>query len=450
MQTQSNQFKLFTQKRFLPYFMTQFLGAFNDNVFKTSLLVLIALTFSKTAPQKVDLLNNLGTALFICPFFLFSAFAGQLADHFPKHILIRWVKFGEVIITLLIAVGFYFYYFPFLLGVLFLLGAQSAFFSPVKYSILPQYLKKTELLGGNGLVEMGTFVAILCGTIIGGVLAGITDFGLVWISITVFLCALIGLIASFLIPEAPSGPPKPPHKFKRFSGIPFKHTWSIIKEVYALKELFWVIMGISWFWLFGAVVITQLPNFAQLFLGGTSEVITLLLVVTALGIGIGSVLCEQLCKHPKTHDEYLKLVPLGAIGIAVFMIDLGLSTQTALPPVDSFKVFLSEPIHYRAPIDLLLMGIFAGFYSVPLYVRMQTESPLAIRSQMIGANSIFNAVFMTVGSLFAIVALRIGLNIPQLFLVLGIMNATTLLILFYKIPVSLAVFKAWILRRDMP
>lgn len=450
MPNNSNQFQLLTQKRFLPYFITQFLGAFNDNVYKTSLLVLIALAYAKTEPQTVNLLNNLGTALFICPFFLFSAFAGQLADHYPKYILIRWVKLLEIIITLLVAVGFYIGHFPFLLAVLFLLGAQSAFFSPVKYSLLPQYLEKRELLGGNGLVEMGTFVAILVGTIIGGVLAGFSEMGLILLSTTLITCAVIGFFTSILIPPPPQMTPTKTSAFRPFKGIPFHHTFQIVKELYALKELFWVIIGISWFWLFGAVLLTQLPNFAQLFLGGTTEVITLLLVLTSLGIGIGSLMCEQICKHPRSPDEYLKLIPFGALGVTVFMADLSFNTQTALPPVKDFMAFLSNPHHYRAPLDLFFMGIFAGFYSVPLYVRMQTQSPEAIRSQMIASNNVFNAISMTLGSFLAIFVLRIGLSIPQLFLVLALMNVTVMLVLFIKIPLTYQTLRDWVLRKNTP
>lgn len=415
-----NQFQLLCLKRFVPYFGTQFMGALNDNVFKTALLVLISMTFANEYPDKANVLNNIAAAAFIFPFFLFAATAGQLADKFPKYRLIQIIKLAEVGIALLIGVGFYLNHFPFLLFVLFLLGTQAAFFSPVKYSILPQYLTNEELTGGNGLVQMGTFVAILMGTILGGLLVSHARWGELFIFIATFTFALIGLCFSLLIP--PAVYPSQARDLK-INWEPFSQTWRTLTSSIKNPLLFAAMIGISWFWFYGSVLLTQIPNYTKLHLHGGAIVMTLLLTVVSLGIGVGSLLCEKLSGH----KEEIGLVPLGAIGLTVFAADLGCALA-----------------YWRVFTDLFFLGLFGGFYIVPLYVMLQTRSPVETRSQVVAANNIMNAIFMTFASLVAIVMLKIGLSIPQLFLVIALMNAILVLCIFWAHPEFVFRFKDWL------
>ncbi len=424
-----HQFQLLKLRRFLPYFGTQYLGALNDNIFKTSLLVLISMTFAHEYPDKANILNNIAAAAFIFPFFLFAATAGQLADKYPKYRLIQIIKLAEVIIALLIGVGFYFDHFPFLLFVLFLLGTQAAFFSPVKYSILPQYLTNEELTGGNGLVQMGTFVAILMGTILGGLLISHDQWGAWAISGTTLFCALLGFGFSLLIPPAQYHPTTLDLKI---NWEPFSQTYRTLKSAIQNRLLFAAMISISWFWFYGSVLLTQIPNFTKLSLGAGPAVMTLLLTLTSLGIGTGSLLCEKLSKH----REEIGLVPFGTIGLTVFAADLGF---TPILHGD----FLHYWQHWRVLIDLFFVGLFGGFYIVPLYVMLQTRSPVEKRSQVVAANNIMNALFMTGASLFAIVLLKLGLTIPQLFLVTSVLNALLALCIFRAHPEFIIRFKLW-------
>ncbi|HRE32126.1 MAG TPA: MFS transporter [Candidatus Berkiella sp.] len=424
-----HQFQLFSLRRFFPYFCTQYLGALND-IFKASLLVLISMTFAHEYPDKANVLNNIAAAAFIFPFFLFAATAGQLADKYPKFRLIQIIKLAEVIIALLIGFGFYLDHFNFLLFVLFLLGTQAAFFSPVKYSILPQYLANEELTGGNGMVQMGTFVAILMGTILGGLLINLPVWGKWAISGTILFCALAGLVFSLLIP-APDYSPQ--NADLKINWEPFSQTYRTLTSAIKNPLLFAAMIGISWFWLLGSVLLTQIPNFTKLFLGGGPVVMTALLTLTSLGIGVGSLLCEKLSRH----REEIGLVPFGAMGLTLFTVDLGFT------PIIHGE-FLHHWQHFRVLIDLFLVGLFGGFYIVPLYVMLQTRSPVEIRSQIIAANNILNSLFMTLASGLAIVLLKIGLTIPQLFLVTGVANAVLVAGLCHTHPEFITRFKWWL------
>lgn len=432
-----NQFQLFLQRRYLPYFNLQFLGALNDNVFKTSLLMLIAMTLAPTEPDKANLLNNLGAAAFIFPFFLFSATAGQLADKYEKRKLVQIIKFGEILITLLIAVGFYLKSFPFLLAVLFLLGVQAAFFAPVKYSILPQYLEQEELMGGNGLVEMGTFVAILLGTIIGGLIISIEEWGSIAIPVVVFVIALLGWLFSLMIPVAKVTTQNP---LLKINWEPFSQTWRTLTEAATDRTLFWTMIGISWFWFYGSMLITQIPNYTRIFLGADAEVMTLMLTVASLGIGLGSVLCEPLSRR----KEEIGLVPLGALGLTLFAADLSFAHGPAPSTIITVQTFLQQWQNWHVLADLFLIGLFGGFYSVPLYVMLQTRSLPEKRSQIIAANSILNALFMTVASFLAIGVLKLGLSIPKLFLLVGLLNGAMAFFIYRQVPEFLIRFRLWI------
>lgn len=417
----NHQFKLLSQRRFLPYFNLQFLGALNDNLYKTSLMVLIAVTFADQSPDKVNFLNNMGAAAFIFPFFLFSATAGQLADKYNKRSLIRLIKFAEIIIALLIGIGFYIHHFPFLLFVLFLLGVQAAFFAPVKYSVLPQYLETEELMGGNGMVEMGTFIAILLGTILGGLLISLNHEGKIWVFALCFIIALIGWLFSLLMPI---GRYESHNVSLKINWEPFSQTWHTLKKASESHILLATMIAISWFWFFGSMILTQIPNYTRISIGGDATVMTLLLIVASLGIGLGSLACEPLSRTKWGSH----LVLMGATGISLFTFDLSWLQPPKESSLISAMIFLHTPAHVRILVDLFLIGFCGGLYSVPLYVALQTLSEAHTRSQTIAANSILNALFMTAASGVAIVLLK-KISIPNLYMVLSILNIG--MIIFY-------------------
>lgn len=424
-----NEFQLLGTRRFLPLFITQFLGAFNDNFFKTALIMLLAFT-QTTLPFNQDTLINVCAALFILPFFLFSAFAGQLADKFEKSRLMRATKLVEVLLSLLAVLGFYWNNVYILLTSLFLLGTQAAFFGPLKYSILPQILKNDELLGGNGMIEMATFIAILIGTIAGGLLVAIPDKGVMTVSITMVIIALLGYSASFFIPKAKAYAGK-----LKIDWNLARQTYLICKESYRHPIIFTAIIGISWFWLFGSIIITQTPNFARLILSGNEHVATLLLTCFSIGIGIGSVSSEWLAQK----KIVIGFVFVGLAGLTLFTFDFALTpyfskyfsnhvSNLAIQNLTDTNSqigalqFLSHLENWRILCDCTLMGIFGGIYMVPLYTLLQKKSSKEYRSRMIAANNILNAIFMVVAAIIAIVVLNLGFSIPQLFTLTAFLN----------------------------
>ena len=418
-----SQYDLLKQRRFGPFFATQFLGAFNDNLFKNALVVLVTFGLVNQTAKDTDTLVNLAAGLFILPFFLFSATAGQLADKYEKSMLMRRIKLAEVGIMLIAAVGFLFGGVGFLIVVLFLMGTQSAFFGPVKYAILPQHLKEQELVGGNGLVEMGTFLAILLGTILGPIAQ---SWGGPVMALLLVSVAVTGWLTSRNIPLAPAVDPALPINLNVF-----KETVNILKTAKKNRTVFLSIMGISWFWFYGATFLTQMPNYAKEVLGGSPQVFTLLVAVFSIGIGLGSLLCERM--SGKLIE--IGLVPFGAIGLSVFALDLSLVTPaTSSEELMSIKLFLASGASWRIVVDLALMALFGGFYIVPLYALIQHRSPETHRSRIIAANNILNSLFMVVAALVAIVLLRAGLSIPNLFLVLAIMNAAVAWFIFRLVP----------------
>ena len=435
MHKSSSEFILFRQKRFCPYFFTQLLGAFNDNLFKTSLLALVAM---ELVGNQAKYLNNIGAAAFIVPFVIFSATAGQLADKFNKPTVIRYIKFAEIMITLLICAGFYFHNFGILIAVLCLLGSQSAFFSPVKYSILPEYLTEEELTAGNGLVEMGTFIAILTGTIAGGLMIGF-EYGPLYISIATVFIAILGWWCSFQIPD-PITPNRQPNL--KINWEFFSQTWFTIKLAGQSKTIFLSIMGISWFWFFGSILLTQLPAYTTQIIGGDTVVLTIILACAALGIGLGSAWCDHMCGR----KVEIGLVPFGAIGMTLFTFDLSFAhPPTPLGTDVSVGEFIRTFSGCRILFDVFFMGVFGGFYSVPLYVLMQIKAIKKYRSRTIAANSILNAVFMALASALAIVLFSLGLTTPNLFLVVSLLNFAVSFYIFKLIPEFLLRFYAWVL-----
>lgn len=416
-------FALLKQQRFLPLFCTQFLGAFNDSVFKNALIILFAFSTIKTSLNP-NTLVNLCALLFIMPFFLFSPLAGELADAFEKSILIRWIKLIEVFLCILATLGFYFEHIFLLLISLFLLGTQATLFGPVKYSIIPELLPNKKLVEGNGLIEMGTFIAILSGTILGGFLVSIPNTGTTWVSLSLCLIALIGFLSSFFIPKTTASTSKLKIKIS-----PIQQLAEIKKAVYQNRILFPAIIGISWFWAYGSIFLTQTGTYTRLVLGGDERVASLILTTFSLGIGFGSVMCSKLTKKFE-----MRLVPLGAFGLTLFAIDFTLANSPLPLETLSPLLFLKYGQNWRILSDGFLIGIFGGLFVVPLYTIIQNRSSAEQRSRVIAANNILNAVFMTTTASISMVLLNLKLEIPHLFLLTGFLNAGVAAYIFKKEP----------------
>ena len=435
-----SQFSLLKTRRFAPFFLTQFLGAFNDNVYKNSLMAMI--TFGLlSSTLDLSLMNNIGAMLFILPFFLFSALAGQLSDKYEKSYLIRRIKLLEIVIMCLGAIAFYFSMTAGLMLLLFLMGTQSAFFGPVKYSIIPQHLDNHELVGGNALVEMGTFLAILIGTLVASMLATQSD-GILWVSAIIISVAILGYLVSRKIPSAPAANPGLKVRFN-----PFTETWRTISYSREQKSVFLAVLAISWFWFLGAAYLTQIYGFAKDYLGGDQSVVMVLLATFSIGIATGSLLCERLSGH----KVELGLVPLGSIGLTIFGMDLFLQSLPELgPELITAGQFLSSPSNLRIVADFLLIGVFGGFYIVPLYAMVQARSAPEKRSQVIAAINIMNALFMVVSAIVGIIVLGLlDLTIPQFFLILAVLNALVAIYIYRTIPEFAMRFIIWVLTHTM-
>jgi len=432
---QGNQFGLLARRRFGPFFATQFLGAFNDNVFRNALVILITFQAARLGVDSDTLVNICG-ALFILPFFLFSATVGQFVDKYEKSMQIRLIKGLEVVIMLAAAVAFYFQSVYVLVALLFMMGTQSALFGPIKYSILPQTLERQELVGGNGLIQMGTFLAILMGLMLGGILIGLGG-GDVMVGVAVVAIALLGLIASFGIPRVtPTAPDL------KINWNPLTETWRNLSFIRTNRTVFLSVLGVSWFWYLGFIYQVQLPNYTQYTLGGDNRVYVLLLTLFSVGIGVGSLLCERLSGR----RVELGLVPFGSIGLTVFGVDLYFAAPEVQFQAGTRGVteFLAAPGSWRVALDLVLVGVFGGFYIVPLNALIQSRSEPSHRSRVIAGNNIINAFFMVLATITAIVLLRF-LSIPQLFLVMALLNAVVAVYIYTLVPEFLMRFLVWIL-----
>ncbi|TKF08921.1 MFS transporter [Enterovibrio norvegicus] len=432
----STQSTLLKQRRFLPYFVTQALGAFNDNVYKNVLLILVAFTAPGALGVSTDLFINLAAGLFILPFFLFSAFAGELADKYEKSRFIRAVKLVEIAIMSLAALAFLFESYLVLLFLLFLMGTQSAFFGPVKYALLPQTLKPEELVPGNALVETGTFLAILLGTIVAGMIANLPNAQLI-AAMAIVAFAVMGYLSARAIPTANAGNPDLRIRFSLRQQM--KTTLGIAKRD---KVVLQSIMGISWFWFLGASYLTQFPNYAKLHLGGNEASVSFLLTLFSVGIAIGSLLCDKLSAHRIEPG----IVPIGSLGLTVFGAHLLFSTPDVPPQTDTFLAFVSEPSLWWVFADLVFIGIFGGIFIVPLYALMQSRSKESERSQVIAANNIYNALFMVSSAILAIVLLGVvGLSIPVFFFILAGLNLLVALYAGKQVPLFALRFVIWFL-----
>ncbi len=432
-----NQFSLLKTRRFLPFFCTQFLGAFNDNVFKQALIILLAFNAASMTTLSAVVLTNLCAGLFILPFFLFSATAGQLADKFEKTLLIRCVKGAEILIMALAAVGFHFQILALLLAALFLMGVHSTVFGPIKYAILPQSLEKEELVGGNALVETGTSLAILLGSVLGGTLVAVNPGGREIVSVAVLAIAALGFLTSWKIPEAPSN-----NRNLVINWNPVSETWRNYLFIRQNRVVMLSVLGISWFWFYGATFLTQIPTYTKDVLGGDEHVVTFLLTIFSVGIGIGSLLCEKLSDK----KVELGLVPFGSIGLTLFGVDLYFATNSLQPEVTTgLSQFLAKPLHHRVIFDLIGIGMFGGFYIVPLYALVQSRSEASHRARVIAGNNIMNALFMVCSAILAVVILKVlHFTISELFLFTAVLSAIVSLYIYTLVPEFLMRFLVWI------
>ena len=446
-----NQFALLRQRRFAPFFWTQFSGAANDNLFKFAFTVMVTyqLQLAWLPPSLAGLVIG---GLFILPFLLFSATSGQLADKYDKRSLIIFVKRLEIAIMALAAWGFFSAHVPTLLACTFLMGLHSTLFGPVKFAYMPQHLSERELTGGNGMVEMGTFVAILLGNVAGGLIIAVPDIGAHHVGLACLGLALVGRTVAHFIPSSPSVDPG-----LRINWNPVTETWRNLKLAHGNVVVFRSLLGISWMWFFGAVFLSQFPSFAKDVLHGNEQVASLLLVVFSVGIGTGSLLCEVMSRR---HVE-IGLVPLGAIGMTLFSVDLYFAS-TGLPPPSALAAttaeaahasiagawtlagFVAQPAHWRVMADLFGLSLFAGLYSVPMYALIQMRSQPTHRARIIAANNILNALFMIVSSVLAGALLSAGLSVAEVFLWTGLANAVVAGYIFLVVPEYLLRFIAWV------
>jgi hypothetical protein len=431
-----SQFELLGQRRFLPFFITQFLGAFNDNAFKNALVILIAFHVANQTVESARFLQNLSAVVFILPFFLFSSTAGQIGDSVEKSRLIRQIKLFEIIIMAVAVIGFMSHSVTLLMVVLFFMGTQSAFFGPVKYGYMPQHLDETELVGGNGLVEMGTFLAILTGMLIGGHLLNINVSG-EWISMLVLAIAVIGYMSARQIPHTPVA-----HPGLQINWNIFSQTWNTLRLARQNKTVFHCVVGISWFWFIGSTYMVQLPLYTKKILGGDPTVFNMLIGLFCIGIGLGSVLCEKLSHH----RIETALVPLGAIGLTLFGVDLYFATPLLVSQeLIDYRTWLANPAHWRSVIDIIGIGIFGGFYIVPLFAVVQQRSERSILSRVIAGNNILNAIFMVFAALFAMLVLVvIGLQEDELFLLIAVMNVLVIGSIMLLEPEFIDSFRRWL------
>ena len=430
-----SQFRLLGQRRYLPFFIAQAFGAFNDNVYKNVLVILA--TYQAASYTDIDpaLLTNLAGGLFILPYVLFSGIAGELADRYDKALVLKIVKAAEIPVMALAGLGFVLHDIAILLAALFLMGMQSTFFAPAKYGILPEVLHETELVGGNALLESGTFLAILIGTLTAGILATRGDLSAIISAILVI--ATFGFVVSLAIPKrAPASPSL------RVDWRLWKSTWDNIRVAYESRVVFQSLLGASWFWFYGALILAQLPLLSKTVFGGNEEVVTTMLVVFSIGIGAGSLLCERLSGH----KVELGLVPFGSIGLTLFAVDLYFASPAAPSPTELGAMqFLAQAGAWRVLFDLGMIGVFGGFFVVPLYALIQQRAPREATSRVIAANNILNAVFIVAAALFGAMLLKLGLTIPELLLVTGILNVVVAAYIYTLVPEFLLRFLSWLL-----
>jgi acyl-[acyl-carrier-protein]-phospholipid O-acyltransferase / long-chain-fatty-acid--[acyl-carrier-protein] ligase len=415
---------LFFDRRFWPLFWTQFLGAFNDNVFKNALVILItfkAYTMLGLSPKDMV---ALASGVFILPFFIFSPIAGQIADKYSKSTLIYWIKIWELLAMALGAIGFYSENLYLLMFTLFFMGLQSTFFGPIKYSVLPELLQPEEMLKGNALVGMGTFISILLGTILGGTLIALGDHAAFAVSAAVIFLALLGILTGKAVPYL-----APSDQNLKLDFTPIRPIKTVLQLSRNNSEVHQSIRGISWFWFLGAAVLSIIPPYCHEILKANELIVTYFLALFSIGVGIGSMVCEKICKG----DVKLGTVPIGAFGMTLFLFDLFLVGVPELQ-FQSISQVLNSFTGIRISLDMLLFSICGGFFIIPLYTLMQVKTETAIRSRIVAANNIANAMYMVVASVLLIVFFQSGMSIPQVLGVLAILNILFTSYIFYRRP----------------
>lgn len=420
---------LLSTRRFLPMFITQFFGALNDNVYKQALLLVITYGWINQQAADVSTLNNLAALLFILPYFIFSATAGQIADKFERSQLIRGIKVLEIVIMLIGSAGFLLGNLWLLLLALFMMGTHSTFFGPIKYAILPEILKPNELMSGNALFQSGTSIAILIGMILGGAVISVSQGNLIWISLTVVIIAILGYLSSrFILKQQVSSPDL------KIDWNFFRTSFQTLKYAKSLPLIFMILLGNSWYWFYGATYLTQIPQLTQQNLHASENVVSLLLTFFSVGIGVGSLLCRRIGGS----EVNIKMVPIGAVGLTLFAFYLALSlafvperTGAMMNVADMFN---HGAIYYHVMLAVTLLGISGGFYIVPLYAMMQAYSPRSHRARVVAANNILNAVFMVSSAIFSIIILSVlKIDIKILFSITAVLSAGFTLWLLYRL-----------------
>lgn len=420
---------LLSTRRFLPMFITQFFGALNDNVYKQALLLVITYGWINQQAADVSTLNNLAALLFILPYFIFSATAGQIADKFERSQLIRGIKVLEIVIMLIGSAGFLLGNLWLLLLALFMMGTHSTFFGPIKYAILPEILKPNELMSGNALFQSGTSIAILVGMILGGAVISMSQGNLIWISLTVVIIAILGYLSSrFILKQKVSSPDL------KIDWNFFRTSFQTLKYAKSIPLIFMILLGNSWYWFYGATYLTQIPQLTQQNLHASENVVSLLLTFFSVGIGVGSLLCRRIGGS----EVNIKMVPIGAIGLTLFAFYLALSlayvperTGAMMNVADMFN---HGAIYYHVMLAVTLLGISGGFYIVPLYAMMQAYSPRSHRARVVAANNILNAVFMVSSAVFSIIILSVlKIDIKILFSITAVLSAGFTLWLLYRL-----------------
>jgi len=436
-----NQFALLTQRRFLPFFIVQALGAFNDNIYRQAIIGL--LFYLGVSSEERTLYTNLAPALFILPYFLFSALAGQIAEKLEKQKLIVITTTMEIVVMSLAAVGFLTQNMPVLLVALFCTGLQSTLFGPVKYSVLPSILKPEELTGGNGLVEMGTSISILTGMIAGGMIFALAgSYGPVVAAVAIIALALIGNFTARMIPRVDAGAPD-----LKINWNPISESLAVLRLAKKQKAVRNSILGVSWFWFFGTVLTSQLPTYAVVNLGGNEVLYIFALALFSLGTGTGSLLCEKLSGR----IVEIGLVPLGAFGMSAFLLDLyfarnGVAMVTGLDVAG----FVQQPGSWRIIIDLLGVGLFTGFFVVPLFALIQSRTPKSEMSRVFAALNIQNSGFIVLAAVLGLLSQRLlGWTIPQVFLALAVANVLVAIYIFSIVPEFLMRFLSWVMVRSL-
>ncbi|MGE3771762.1 MAG: MFS transporter [Gammaproteobacteria bacterium] len=413
-----SQFDLLATRRFLPLFVAQFLGALNDNIFRFALVIFITFTLAERSPLPAGMLVVASGGIFILPFFLFSAFAGQLADKLEKARLIRLIKLAEIAIMALGAIGFWLQHAGFLLGVLFLMGTHSAFFGPLKYGILPQHLHEHELTGGNALIQMATYIAILLGAMIGGFVAGLHGHGALPIVVCVTAVACIGWLAALRIPDAPSSVPELAIDWQLGRA-----TWRLLREAAAERTTLVLTWLISWFWFEGATFLSMVPTFGKETLGANEHAVTLLNAAFTVGIGLGSLACESLSRR----QVEIGLSPWAAVGLSAFALDLYLQPAVAAAGGSlTLANFFTTPSAVRVFVDLVGIGACGALYIVPLNAALQASAAIERRSRVIAALNVWNALFMVGSAVFTLILFKLGVTIPQVFALVAALNVVAI------------------------